>query len=102
MRMRWAAMLFGLLPAVCSAVLKPADWVPVRWPWADERSLELLAGTPINCLLLRTPSAGFAAAAAARGIVTLAVIVPGEDASTPPKADGVVYEGDFASPPKQV
>src|SRR5690349_8594191 len=97
MRMR-AVALMGMLPIVCAATPKPADWVPVRWPWTDERSLELLAGTPFNCLLLRHPPAPFVAAAQARGIVTLAVITPGEEVPAKPAADGIVFEGDFPAP----
>lgn len=102
MRMQWAAVLLGLLPVVCPAAPRPADWVPVRWPWLDAQSLELLSGTPVNCLLLRKPTAEFAAAAAARGIVTLAVVTPGEDPPTGVKVDGIVFEGDLSSPPPAV
>ena len=31
------------------------DWVPARWHSTDPKSLELLSGTPINCLLLDAP-----------------------------------------------
>ena len=93
MRMGCVAMLC-LMPVVCSAALKPADWVPVRWPWTDAKSLDLLNGTPVNCLLLTRPSPEFIAAAAARGVVTLAVVAPGEEATA--KADGIVIEGDGA------
>jgi len=81
----------------CPAAIKPSEWVPARWPWTDTRSLELLSGTPVNCLLLRRATAEFTAAAAARGIVTLAVVLPGEDANQAlaAKVDGVVFEGDF-------
>src|SRR5579871_3463337 len=52
------------------------DWVPARWPSGDPKTLDLLAGTPINCLWLERPewSAAFAAEAAKRGIATLGVI----------------------------
>ena len=55
-----------LLPLVCAAAPKPADWVPVRWPWADVKSLELLADSPVNCLLLKDYPAEFVAAAGSR------------------------------------
>ena len=71
----WTAAL-GLLPLVCAAAPKPAAWVPVRWPWTDAASLDLLAGSPVNCLLLENYTQEFAAAAAARGVVTLAVLTP--------------------------
>ena len=101
MRMRWAATLLGLMPVLCAAAPKPADWVPVRWPWSDPGSLELLRGTPVNCLLLRHPTAEFAAAAAAQGVAALAVVVPGEDAkpALAAKVAGVVFEGDFPADP---
>ncbi len=79
------------------------DLVPARWPSADPKSLELLAGTPVNCLWLERPqwSAEFAAAAAARGITTLGVIHregdPIEAAKTLVKTGfaGAVIEGNF-------
>src|SRR5664279_184871 len=72
----WVAAL-GFVPFLCAAASPPAAWVPVRWPWADTRSLELLAGTPVNCLLLKSPSPQLVAAAQARGVVVLAVVTPG-------------------------
>ena len=27
-------------------------WVPMRWPWSDPGTLELLAGTPVSCLVV--------------------------------------------------
>jgi hypothetical protein len=103
-RRPWAAVLLGVLPALCAAAPKPADWVPVRWPWTETRSLDLLAGTPVNCLLLRGATPEFMAAAAARGIVTLTVLGPGEDAraALAGKPDGVVWEGDFPAAPPAV
>src|SRR5579864_1216890 len=79
------------------------DWVPARWQSSDPKSLELIAQTPINCLLLEKAnwSADFAKAATARGIVTLAVLHPGSDAIdearkvTAVGVYGVVLEGDF-------
>src|ERR1022692_5170945 len=70
---RWAAVL-SCLPLFGASVPQPSDWVPVRWPWADAQSLELLAGSPVNCLLLKEYSADLVSAAASKGIVTLAVI----------------------------
>ena len=57
----------------------PQAWVPMRWPWQDARSLDLLAGTPINCLLLEAYSPDLVAAAEKRGLVTLERIAPGGD-----------------------
>jgi hypothetical protein len=97
MRMWWAlalaAPLLGTVP--------PADWVPARWNWTDTKSLDLVSGTPVNCLLLKSVDSAFAAAARERGIVALAVIAPGGDtADAARKAvranfEGVVLEGDF-------
>src|SRR4051812_21083847 len=97
MRMLWvlalAAPLLGTVP--------PADLVPARWNWTDVKSLDLISGTPVNCLLLKSADAAFARAARDRGIVALAVIAPGDDpAAAARKAvranfQGVVLEGDF-------
>src|ERR1041385_4323602 len=75
MRMRAAlpAALLVIAPLLRGALPKPADWVPARWPWSDTRSLELLDHSPVNCLLLVSPPAGFIAAAKSRGIVVLTV-----------------------------
>jgi hypothetical protein len=58
------------------------DWVPARWSSHDPKSLELIAPTPINCLLLERAdwSEVFVKAAAARGIATLGVVRPATDA----------------------
>jgi hypothetical protein len=79
------------------------DWVPARWQSSDPKSLELIAQTPINCLLLEKAnwSADFAKAATSRGIVTLAVLHPGSNAIDEARKltalglSGVVLEGDF-------
>ena len=96
---RWVAAM-GFVPLLCAAAPQPSAWVPVRWPWADTRSLELLAGTPINCLLLKSPTPLLVAAAQARGAAALAVITPGGDGSEVDRAlaakvDGIVLEGEF-------
>jgi len=95
-------LLLGLAGLASAAVPQPADWVPARWPWADAQSLELLAGSPVNCLLLAQPAPELAAAAAARGIVTLAVLAPGGGdpvasarAALSAKTTGLVLDGDF-------
>jgi len=93
-----------LLAVLCPAAeLSPADWVPARWPWSDARSLELLDGSPINCLVLETWSPDFAAAARKRGLVTLASIAASTDdaARAARRAldaglTGIVLEGEFA------
>jgi hypothetical protein len=94
--LRWGAVL-GFLPFLHATAPQPADWVPMRWPWSDPASLELLSGTPINCLLLKTVAPDFVQAAAARGLVTLAVIAPGGDVAKAmaAKVTGIVIEGDL-------
>lgn len=80
-----------------------ADWVPVRWPGSDPRSLELVKGTAVNCLLLEQKdwSADFSTKAAAAGIATLGVLRPGDpldrlsERLTKAKLNGAVLEGDF-------
>ena len=79
------------------------DWVPARWYSNDPKSLELVAETPINCLLLDRSnwSEAFAMAAAKRGIGTLGVIHPDGDTvdqarqAVALKLNGVALEGDF-------
>ncbi len=91
-------LVLGLaLAAVAFGAPAPADWVPIRWPFPDAASLELLQGTPVNCLLLQEPTAELVAAASSRGLVTLAVLKPGEDArkALSAKVTGLVLEGDF-------
>ena len=80
-----------------------ADWIPARWASADPKSLELLTGTPINCLWLERPqwSDAFLAAAAKRGIATVAVIrregdaVEAAQTAAKMKFDALITEGDF-------
>jgi hypothetical protein len=96
---RWIAAL-AVMPLFAS-VPPPSAWVPARWTWTNPKTLDLLSGTPINCLLLDSYTADFASRAAARGIVTLAVFRPGADpADAARKAvgagvQGIVLEGDF-------
>jgi hypothetical protein len=100
MRVRWAAVI-ACLPALYASVPRPVDWTPVRWPWSDAKSLELLTDTPLNCLLLKSYPADFVAAASGRGLVTLAVLTPGGDVvaaarrALAAKVTGIVLEGDF-------
>jgi hypothetical protein len=98
--MRRCALLLAFLSAAL-ADPAPAGWVPARWPWTDLASLELLATTPVNCLLVRDLTPEFAAAAAERGVSTLAIIPPVPDPvaavrkAIAAKAAGIVLEGDF-------
>ncbi len=79
----------------------PSDWVPMRWPWRDATSLELLRNSPINCLLLDAWSGDLPSAAGKRGLVTLAVITPQTDAAGAARqaiaagVNGIVLEGEF-------
>jgi hypothetical protein len=99
MSKRW--VLAVLLATVAQAAPPAADWVPVRWAWSDVASLELIKGTPVNALLLRDYSPEFVAAANGRGLVTMAVVKPGEDAkkAIAAKVGGIVLDGDFAERP---
>src|SRR5579884_2698074 len=99
-RARWLAALC-LVPLAYAAVPKPAEWVPARWPWADVESLDLLRGSPVNCLLLAKSSPELIAAAGSRGIVTLIALQPGANAAAEARsalaarATGLVLDGDF-------
>lgn len=98
----WAAVL-GVAPLWGGNIPSPADWVPARWQWSEAASLDLLAGSPINCLLLRNYSPELVARASERGVVTLAVLTPGGDAAAQArqalsaKLNGIVLEGDFTA-----
>src|SRR5215469_5183600 len=80
-----------------------ADWVPMRWMSSDPKSLDLLIGTPLNCVLLERPqwSPALLAEAARRGIATVAVIEREGDplgatrSAAGMKFDAVIAEGDF-------
>ena len=87
----------GFTSFLCAAAPPPSAWVPMRWPWTDTRSLELLADTPVNCLLLKTYTPEFVAAAQAHGVAAIAVLAPGADvaAALAAKVDGIVLEGEF-------
>jgi hypothetical protein len=78
--------------------------VPVRWSSADPKSLDLLAGTPVNCVLLESSNweAPFVNKATLLHIVTLGVIHPGAAdvveqgrRAARLKLSGVVLEGDY-------
>ncbi|HYM10210.1 MAG TPA: hypothetical protein VEU62_05745, partial [Bryobacterales bacterium] len=61
-----------MLLALLLTLAAPADWVPARWRWLETKTLELLSGTPVNCLLIdwnsppKAQAAAFAGAAAER------------------------------------
>ena len=95
----WAAFLCGM-PLVAS-IAPPSAWVPARWDGADAKSLDLLSGTSINCLLVGSFTPDFVTRATAQGIATLAVLKPGADPADPARQaihaglQGIVLEGDF-------
>ena len=94
---------------VAVAIMAQEHWVPARWPSNDPSSLDLLAGTPVNCLLVDQSnwSAAFNAEAFKRGVASLAVVRPGAKAAESARQAldlrfaGLVFEGDFngARPP---
>jgi hypothetical protein len=94
-------MLFALLTLAALP-----DLVPARWASNDPASLEILRGSPVNCLLLEEPqwSRQFNEQAAAQGISPFAVIHPGPDAMASLRKAidlrfaGGVLEGSFAAP----
>jgi hypothetical protein len=98
-----------MVPALLLA-LNLADAVPARWPSTDPKTLDLLAETPINAVLVdQTPAnAAFAEAAASRGISVLAVVRPGADVSAGArraagaKLAGIVLEGEFPAAATEV
>ena len=85
--------MFPLLLALASL----ADWVPMRWPSGDSASLELLNGTPVNCLLLTSESASvkFIEAARAKNIATLLIAKGNTNVQDAKKLNmaGIVIEG---------
>lgn len=80
------------------AVASVSAWVPARWHSHDVKTLELLAGTPVNCLLLETADwdPAFIRAAQSRGVAILGIL-PGEtsvERAAGMKFDAVVAEAD--------
>jgi hypothetical protein len=96
-----------LAPIACFASIPPADLVPVRWTNSDPRSLDLVAGTAVNCLLVDWKADGaqafssFASAADQKGVAVLAVLHPGSDPVPAARqavnahAAGIVLDGEF-------
>ena len=73
-----------------------ADWVPARWHSNDPQSLDLLSGSPVNCLLVEKPFCGpeFTRKAAQQNLAVLVVLHTGDSL---PSGDfnAIVLEGDF-------
>ena len=94
-----AALLFAVVPP-------PTDWVPARWPSSDPTTLDLVRGTPVNCLILDPSnwSTPFIKAAANAGIATVGRVDSPVDLKkrTATAAEiglnGVLLEGDFSRP----
>jgi hypothetical protein len=90
-----ALLLWPVLPVAL------ADCAPVRWPSADPHTLDLLTGSPLNCLLLDPPlwKDDFLAAAHDRRFTVLASVGTSGSADLAKMAlsldfDGLVVEGD--------
>jgi hypothetical protein len=98
-----AVLLLSLFAAAHDPASAFASWIPARWSSHDAASLDLIRGTPVNCLLIeqRDWDARFIDAASQSGIATLGVIRPREHAlelahlAASLKMTGVVLEGDF-------
>ena len=95
--------ILALLASVLTAATQPADLVPARWPSDNPASLNILSGSPINCLLVPETnwSNAFLAAAHSKNITVLALVQPGSPPLPRVKRaldlglDGAVLEGDF-------
>ena len=97
-----------VIPLLLALAASP-DLIPARWNWTDPSSLDLVKGTPVNCLLIPWDDAraggirNLAASAAQQRIHTLAVLTPDADAraaarkAVEAKLDGIVLEGDFSA-----
>ncbi len=91
-------MLFALLTLAALP-----DLVPARWASSDPASLDLIKGSPVNCVLIEEPrwSKAFNEKAGESGISTFAVIRPQSDPMSAVRKAidlrfaGGVLEGDF-------
>lgn len=88
-----------MLPALIATVA--VSWVPMRWNSTDARTLELIRGSPINCLIMEKTSAEFVSAAASHQIAVLLAARAGADLEealsrvSSTGAAGLVLEGPF-------
>lgn len=90
-----------VLEATLAASL--AGCVPARWPSSDPVNIDLLTGTPVNCVLVERPqwSAAFSKAAQAAKLTVLGVVRDASDSKdciARAKAAGIealVLQGDF-------
>jgi hypothetical protein len=91
--------------AAALVVATLANWVPARWATNDPASLDLITGTPVNCLLLEQKlwSSPFSNKASSMNIAVLGVVRPGSDVGQSVRTakeqglQGIVLEGDFDS-----
>src|SRR5260370_32815524 len=96
--------LFRSLPLLF--LIGVQDWVPVRWGSGDPKTLDLLRGGIVTCLLLEAENwnSGFIDTAAKRHVATLGEIHPGEGAieqsqrAAKLKLNCILLEGDFNRP----
>src|SRR5262245_58588849 len=96
-----------MLLAVMLALAAPVDWVPARWNWTDPGTLDLLKGTPVNCVRIQWDTrcaqkiAAFASRAAEQRVATLAILEAKDDPieasrqAMRSRLNGIVLEGDF-------
>ncbi len=89
-----------MAPALAVLALLP-QWVPARWHSSDPNTLQLIAGTPVNCLLLNVSEwkGAFIVAAHAQRIAALGVLRAGAQIRREAararalRLDGLVLEG---------
>ncbi len=82
------------------AAVAAANWVPMRWHSSEPRSLELLAGTPVNCLLVERGewNRPFVDFAHRLKLAVLGVVRGGADVTAARELsfDALVLEGEYA------
>jgi hypothetical protein len=101
--MKLAALLLPLLPLPALAGI--ADCIPMRWPSGEPKTIQVLSGSPVSCLLLERGqwSRPFVEAASRIHIRTLGVVRrPADLKDAVPVAvglgiAGLVLEGEFES-----
>ncbi len=90
---------FAVFPA--DSRTEPGSWIPIRWWDPSAKSLDLLDGTPVNCLLLPegVRNDRLIREARRRGLTVLGLALSVEDAQRLNRSvfDGVVLEGAFSA-----
>lgn len=93
--MLWTHALWLAIPMLAA----PSEWVPMRWHSDDPKSLSLLTGTPVNCLLLETPewTSDFIRAAKAQHIALIGLPQSDGDVKRAKATgfDAVLFEGKY-------